>query len=173
MAFIYPSPFIKRKLTIIYPTTRIYVDGGHNKVTGDEAWGSVVNSVGEDLICKNKDLCSDLVSREVSLPVGRRTIIVSKFNDVAKNQNNGAELLALLFGLRYACKDSRVKEICTDSQLALYWSKSLNSSSREKMDPRKASYIDECIKLRKQFEENTGKIIKIKGDDNPADLGYH
>ena len=41
------------------------------------------------------------------------------------------------------------------------------------MDPRKASYIDELILLRKKFEALGGELIKVKGDNNLADLGYH
>jgi hypothetical protein len=67
-----------------------------------------------------------------------------------------------------------VKEIYCDSSLLLdYWS--LNRVRREKLCQEKLIYIDELISLRKKFCSDiyNGKLLKISGDDNPADLGYH
>lgn len=148
----------------------IYVDGGHNKFTKDEAWASVVDSNGVDLIPKYKDLLSDMTLKNVKLPKGPRMIIVSKFDDVKSQQNNGAELLAMVAGLRIMIKEWNNKKsiINSDSQLIVdYWSVKLKNIN---IDKRKKKYIEECIELRKKFK---GEIKKISGDDNIADLGFH
>lgn len=157
-------------------TGKIYVDGGMNKKTGDEAWACVVNESGADLISANKSLVKDLTIKSVKLPVGWRDVAVAKFKDVASQQNNGAELLAMLIGLRIATQpNSMVNEICSDSQLIVqYWSKGhVNHETRAKMDPIKIKVIDECKKLREKFENTGGKVSKISGGKNLADLGYH
>lgn len=156
-------------------TTILYTDGAHNKVTGNEAWGSAVNKKGQDIINDYLHLFPDMTTKMENLPVGTRRIIVAKFNDVASQQINGAELLALVAGLRAAIfSKGQVKVIKCDSNLMTeYWSRNLKADSRAKMDPRKAKYVDELICLRKEFEKIGGVIEKISGDDNKSDLGYH
>lgn len=114
----------------------LYVDGGHNKQTGVEAWGCVVNGNNDDMINKHKDIMQDLELKNVTLPVGNRTIIVSKFNDVKSQQNNGAELLALVAGLRIAIySDENISIIYSDSDLCIkYWSFRLGASQRKSFD---------------------------------------
>lgn len=166
-------------LTLLTPI--LYSDGGHNKMTKDEAWGSVTNDKGEDLLETYQSLFSDMNSKIVDLPskdkksLEKRRIIISKFNDVKTQQNNGAELIALVVALRIALASvGIVKTIKCDSKLLTdYWSKYLKKESRNKMDPQKAKYIDELIMLRKKFEEVGGNIEKISGDDNKSDLGFH
>lgn len=153
-------------------TTCIYVDGGHNKETGDEAWGCVTDSIGNCLIKDNTYLLDDLSIKEVNLPVGKRHVLIAKFKDVVSQQNNGAELLALLAGLRIALRNKAIKVIKSDSQLLIsYWS--IGAVNRKNMDETKLKFIDEIIILRKQFEYMGGTIVKISGNDNKADLGYH
>lgn len=161
-------------------TPILYSDGGHNKMTKDEAWGSVTNDKGEDLLETYQSLFSDMNSKIVDLPsrdkksLEKRRIIISKFNDVKSQQNNGAELIALVVALRIALQNDIIKTIKCDSKLLTdYWSKYLKKESRNKMDPQKAKYIDELIELRKKFEENKGNIEKISGDYNLSDLGFH
>jgi ribonuclease HI len=154
----------------------LYSDGGHNKMTGDEAWGSVVQGDGIDVVNKYKHLFLDLKLKNVNLPVGNRDIVISKFNDVKTQQNNGAELLALLMALRISKSSSNiVKYIKCDSELLVkWWTKTgPNPKTKRTMDPLKIKYINECIILRKEFESNGGIIEKISGDDNKSDLGYH
>ena len=152
----------------------LYSDGGHNKMTGDEAWGSVVQGDGIDVVNKYKHLFLDLKLKNVNLPVGNRDIVISKFNDVKTQQNNGAELLAFLMALRIS-KLSVVKYIKCDSELLVkWWTKTgPNPKTKRTMDPLKIKYINECILLRKEFEDKGGIIEKISGDDNKSDLGYH
>jgi len=153
----------------------LYTDGAHNKTTGTEAWGSVVNEHGGDVMEDYQHCFTDMVTKVENLPVGIRRIVVAKFNDVSTQQVNGAELLALIIGLRLAlASNGEVKTIKCDSKLMTeYWSKYLKKESRDKMDPRKAKYVDELISLRKQYEKIGGIILKISGDDNLSDLGYH
>ena len=154
----------------------IYIDGGFNRTTGDDAWGSVVNGFGFDLIPYSSFLLNDMELKEVDLPKGKRTIIVANFNGV-KHQNNGAELLSLVAGLRLAIylinNNIPVKTIYSDSQVVLYWSIRLKEESAVNFDQRKVTYIRELIELRREFEKLGGKIEKVDGGSNPADLGYH
>lgn len=146
----------------------IYVDGGHNKMTGKVAFASVVDYKSRDLVEKYKYLLEDMELREVSLPVGKRTIAISNFDNVSTQQNNGAELLALIIGLRIALENTKYKIIYSDSQVVVdYWS---NGRYSDKLGNEKIKRIEELIKLKRKFE---GKIIKISGDINLADLGYH
>ncbi len=105
----------------------------------------------------------DLEFYECKFPVGICKTVISNFLDVSKMQNNGAELLALLIGLRIAVCTEKYKIIYCDSDLLIkYWSKGIiNSKTRSKMDPLKLQYINECTYLRKIFENNKGTIIKI------------
>ncbi len=154
-------------------TNILYVDGGQNRQTGNDAWGSVVTSNGQDIIPIYGHLLTDMKLIDVVLPVGARKVIVANFSGTTQ-QNNGAELLALIAGLRIALTTSNIKTIYSDSDLCVkYWSKSLGTSQRSSFDPRKVSYIDELIHLRREFEKIGGSIVKIRGEDNLADLGYH
>lgn len=167
------------KSSISIAKNTIYVDGGMNKKTGDEAWASVVDGDGNDLISQCRDLLDDMKIKSVDLPVGKRDIIVAKFADVKSQQNNGAELLAMLAGLKIAisCADKSSKiKICGDSDLIIkYWSKNwVTAKTRAKMSDEKQSAIKECAELREIFETKYGgSICKIDGGDNLADLGYH
>jgi ribonuclease HI len=35
------------------------------------------------------------------------------------------------------------------------------------------SLLDETAKLRERFESTGGTVLRISGDENPADLGFH
>lgn len=156
----------------------IYVDGGFNKRTGDSAWASVVNGYSNDLIphAYHYGLLENMEIKEVDLPKGKRWIIISKFDGVY-HQNNGAELLALVVGLRLAIFITKnlsfVKTVFSDSQVVLYWSIRLKDESAATFCPRKVAYINELINLRKEYESLGGTVEKVDGGSNPADLGYH
>jgi ribonuclease HI len=158
---------------------RIYCDGGQNKQTGNEAWGCVVDQDSADLVYDRQALLTDLPLRIADLPVATRWVLVSRFEDVAYHHNNGAELMALLVGARIAKTiiqeepaTKSIIELCTDSKTALAWSLSVDARNRSDMDPRKLAYIDELIALRKQLGARV-TFLKISGDDNLADLGFH
>lgn len=153
----------------------IYVDGGFNKATGKNAWGSVVNGYGNDLIpyAYSQGLINDMELKEAQLPKGRRVVIVTNFENV-NHQNNGAELIALVVGLRLAIHLNNinipVKTVFSDSQVVLYWSIRLKDESALLFDPRKVTYINELIQLRRIFESNGGKVEKVDSNSNLADL---
>lgn len=154
------------------PERTIYVDGGYNNFTKPDAYASVVNGYGVDILNSVPELVNDMKIKEVLLPIGRRHIAIANFNDVSIQQNNGAELIAAVIGLRLAIYFNsigiNVENVCSDSQLiADYWS---NKISKTATDINKIKYIKELIKLKKEF---TGRLVKIPGDKNPADLGFH
>jgi ribonuclease HI len=152
----------------------LFCDGGMNKNTGDEAWGSVVDSKGIDLIEPNLDILYDFNIRCAKLKYEYRHIISCKFSDVKYQQNNGAELLAFIAALRIAIKRG-YKNIKLDSNLIYqYWSKGqVNKTTLSKMDSNKKNYIFECKELREKFESQGGLVEKIPGKNNLADLGWH
>jgi len=162
---------------LVYDLSTIYVDGAHNASTGTIAWASVVDANGLDLVAPYARLASDLTLRTVLLPrgIGVRQVLEAKFTDVVSQQINGAELLALVFGLRVAVGEGAgiVKQVCSDSTTVLAWSLKLGSKQRATFDPRKVKYIDELMGLRRQFEQGGGRVVKISGDDNLSDLGFH
>lgn len=155
-------------------TIEIYCDGGHNKQTGKEGWGSVVDFKGNCLLSQHRNLIIDLpIHQSVKLKKDIRDVLISNFTDVKTQQTNGAELLALLAALRIAIHLNK-KVIGCDSNVVLSWTDIKNREvKRDGMDVRKKQYLNEANLLREKFEKEKGKIIKIKGDNNLADLGFH
>lgn len=89
-----------------------------------------------------------------------------------KKTNNFGELAALYLALLVAKKLNKIV-ICGDSKLVIdYWSKGFVSKNKRK-DEELIKLIDKIIPLREEFEKKGGKIIKIKGSINPADIGFH
>lgn len=175
----------------------IYVDGCMNKHTKGEAWASVANQDRKDLVSTYKHLFPDFALKTVETriqtdPDMRRgmdsssekanayqfwTVAAVKFSDVSQQQNNGAELISLVMGLRIV-KSENLKNvtICSDSRLMVdHWSVGkVNRSTAHKMDPEKKALIEECTELRKHCESQLGcKIVFVSGKDNKADLGWH
>ncbi len=108
----------------------MHVDGGMNSHTGLHAWGRVVDATtDQDLLLRvttQSMLLSGLETKQVVLPQNTPSnVILAKFNDVTTQQNNGAELLALVAGLRIALADpdQRYHTIGCDSMTVLAWSK--------------------------------------------------
>lgn len=153
----------------------LYVDGACNKITGNYGWGSVVNDLGEDCIVPSEH--PDLTIMEKKLPKGSRNVIIAQASDVQSQQNNFVELLSMVVGLRISLmrKDNAIETIYSDSKLIVnYWSLGhVNPKTWKNMDPQKQKYITECDALRRKFENRGGQILKISGNDNLADLGYH
>lgn len=90
------------------------------------------------------------------------------FKDVT---NNFGELLACKYALRIAIEEG-VKKVFGDSDLIIsFWSKGLVRRNDKPMDTIKL--IEEVAKLRAEFEKSGGKIERIPGASNPADLGFH
>ena len=85
--------------------------------------------------------------------------------------NNFGELTGMYAALKYAIKYGIFK-ICGDSSLVLdYWSKGI--CNKEDLEDDTVKLIEKVTLLRKKFEEKNGKVEKISGDVNPADLGFH
>lgn len=170
--------FINDTLPSFDPNKVIYVDGACNNFTKPYAYGSVVDHYGRDLIGHFQNLLPDMTLRDINLPVGMRTLILVNFNDVSKQQNNGAELLATVAGMRISLflikNNYNVQYIFSDSSLIVdYWSKYIKDETAAKMDPIKLKYVNELISLRNELELLECKLEKIDGDNNPADLGFH
>jgi Predicted double-stranded RNA/RNA-DNA hybrid binding protein len=84
--------------------------------------------------------------------------------------NNFGELLACKYALQIAL-ETGMEKIFGDSKLVLdFWSKGLVKKS---MDSETISLADEVAKLRKKFERLGGRLARISGGANPADLGFH
>ncbi len=129
-----------------------------------------------------------------------RTVIVCKFNEQKEDgtpisqQNNGAELMSMVIALQIAIntllkikKTSSLpglesydsfelyyKVIFSDSSLVTdFWSVSGASKSNKTLSAEKKFLISKCVVLRKIYEQMGGRVLKISGDDNLADLGAH
>lgn len=171
-------PRVKEEKKVPTYAAGIYVDGGQNGQTGDEAWGCVTDEKGTDLIPAHSERHGKgMTFRDVTLPepAGKRRAIVVKYAGV-RMQNNGAELLALVFALRFVLTCSPMpRAIHSDSStVEEYWSKNrVRPETRQGMPAEKVAFIEECAALRKQYEAAGGAIVKIEGKKNPADLGYH
>ena len=86
--------------------------------------------------------------------------------------NNFGELAALYLALLIAKKLNK-KVIGGDSKLVIdYWSKG-HISKQKKQDKQLTELVEKIVPLRKEFEEKGGKILRIKGSINPADIGFH
>lgn len=84
--------------------------------------------------------------------------------------NNFGELLACKYALEIALKQGE-KEIFGDSKLIIdYWSKGY---IKRELPKETVELAMEVKKLRFQFEKSGGKIERISGGRNPADLGFH
>lgn len=173
----------------VVPLSRVgpclYVDGSCKVGEEEAAYASVVDQDGRDVLPDHAAaLLADMtLVRRPDLPVGPRLVIEARFDDVAQQQNNGAELLAAVAGLRIALSAAKPSAERDDDQ-SLAWPRVLSDStlivqhwSRKckapHMDPRKAAYVRELIALRAAFEARGGQLLHISGGDNLADLGFH
>lgn len=144
----------------------MYTDGGCGKYSNGYGYASVVDENGCDLIQPYKHIIPSFDYEDVSLPVGKRTIIKCKFDGLTQ-QVNGAELLGMIFSLTIYPFTGHKVIYCDSDLIIKYWSKGNCKIS----DKKELSEL--CSKLRTKFEQDGGKIIKISGKDNKADLGYH
>ena len=93
------------------------------------------------------------------------------YNVAPTRTNNFGELTGLFIALKIAAKYGK-SIICGDSALVIdYWSKGRFNANNLEMDT--IELIKKVSKLREEFERENGKIKKISGDVNPADLGFH
>lgn len=84
--------------------------------------------------------------------------------------NNFGELLACKYALLIAMRTG-IRKVFGDSALILdYWSKGY---IKKDMNEETQKLASEVKKMRWQFEQNGGQLVKISGGSNPADLGFH
>lgn len=133
----------------------IYFDAGTGRGNGVEI--SVTDEYGNDLLQK-------VVAKELINKHGKHLLAIDK-------TNNYGELLACKYALDLALQEG-VKKIFGDSKIIIdYWSR--GRIKAEGIAPETRSLAFAVKKLRDTYEEKGGEILRISGDDNPADLGFH
>ncbi len=138
------------------PAPGIYFDAGTGRGQGVEI--SVTDEAGNDL------LPAVLAKKDLNV-FGKHRV---RHDDAT---NNYGELLALRYALDIA-KKRRMKKIFGDSKLVIdYWS--LGRAKRGILPGETVRLLDEVARLRREFEDIGGFVVRISGDDNPADLGFH
>jgi len=131
----------------------IYFDSGTGRGKGVEI--RVTDEKGKDLlhtVFRRKDL--------------------TKFGTHAAPEatNNYGELLAAYHALRIALK-RKSSSVFGDSALVVnFWSR---GHVRKDVSIETEALAKKTAQLRKKFEAAGGKIKRISGDHNPADLGFH
>ena len=150
--------------------SEIYVDGCNNKTIG--ACSSVTDKYGNDLIGPYSEFLSrfEFLHFFKSKTHNNRIVYEVNFTDVALQQNNGAELLAMTIGLCIAIYYD-VKVIYSDSTLVIdHWSTKISNKIK---CPLKQKLHFFCVQIATKFRNSGGEIKYIKGNLNPADLGFH
>jgi DNA polymerase elongation subunit (family B) len=124
----------------------------------------VIDHNNKDIIEVYHDLLTDMTI--VNSDEHKRYVIKTQFENT---HADAGKLVAFVAALRIALKMG-YKEVFLDSTLLMtWWSKGkVRKETLEKMDPVKKKYLQECIDLRKNYEEKGGKVIKISEDDNKA-----
>lgn len=137
------------------PKAGLYFDAGTGRGEGVEI------SVTDE---KGKNLLHEAVPRKFLNRFGKHLLYSAA-------TNNYGELLAMKHALEIA-KKKKIKRIFGDSKLVLdYWS--LGIFNAKNIPPETAELAETVAKMRKNFEKNGGKIARVSGGDNPADLGFH
>lgn len=132
----------------------IYFDAGTGRGSGVEI--SVTDERGKNLL--HKALPKAGLNRFFKHEVG------------GEATNNYGELLACKYAIEIAMKEG-VKKVFGDSSLIVdFWTK-----WRVKKNVQEETFelAREVAGLRKKFEDTGGEVLRVSGDDNPADLGFH
>ena len=132
----------------------IYFDAGTGRGEGVEI--SVTDKDGADLLAST--MPKDLINSHGKhlLPKGKT--------------NNYGELLACFYAIKIAEK-KKFKNIFGDSALVIdYWSKGF---IKKEVGTETVDLAKKIALMRREFEAAGGKIERVSGDDNPADLGFH
>ena len=115
---------------------------------------------------KNESLFLELDKEGIYFDAG-----TGRGEGVEGRTNNFGELTGIFAALKYA-KKNNIKVICGDSNLVIeFWSRGKYNSDGLEKDT--IDLIKRVTSLRAEFEKNGGKVKKISGDVNPADLGFH
>ena len=131
----------------------IYFDAGTGRGEGVEI--SVTNEKGKNLLHK-------VISKE-ELTRGKHLL-------GTEVTNNYGELLACKYAIEIALKEG-VSRVFGDSKLVIeFWTK---WRVKKEVPEETFQLAREVAGLRQEFEEQGGEVIRISGDDNPADLGFH
>ena len=131
----------------------IYFDAGTGRGEGVEV--SVTDEKGRNLLHK---------------AISKEELIRGKHLLGKEVTNNYGELLACKYAIEIAMKMG-VKKVFGDSKLVIeFWTK-----WRIKKDVSEETFAlaREVAGLRKEFEKRGGEVLRISGDHNPADLGFH
>jgi hypothetical protein len=161
------------------------------------------NFVAIDAVPQHRSLLfSDLELEEITLPKTKRKWVVARVKlngEHSKQEVNSAELVALLMALRIwkhwftinrensnSINNSntlttttqpqyQIDTICSDSQVVFQaWSKNhVAAATRAAMGAQKIAFVEECSRLRQEFEEAGGSVLKIDGSVNLADPETH
>ncbi|MBM3257377.1 MAG: ribonuclease HI [Candidatus Liptonbacteria bacterium] len=131
----------------------IYFDAGTGRGEGVEI--SVTDEKGKNLL--HKAISKEELTRGKHL-LGKEVT------------NNYGELLACKYAIEIAMAED-VKKVFGDSKLVIeFWTK---WRVKKEVPEETFKLAREVAKLREEFEEQGGEVIRISGDDNPADLGFH
>ncbi|MCR4327897.1 MAG: ribonuclease H family protein [Patescibacteria group bacterium] len=132
----------------------IYFDAGTGRGEGVEI--SVTNEKGKNLL--HRALSKEELNSFKKYSLGKEVT------------NNYGELLACRYAIEIAMK-GKEKKVFGDSKLVIeFWTK-----WRIKKDVSEETFAlaREVAGLRKEFEMKGGEVLRISGDNNPADLGFH
>ncbi len=84
--------------------------------------------------------------------------------------NNYGELLACKYAIEIAMAEN-IQKVFGDSKLVIeFWTK---WRVKKEVPEKTFQLAHEVSGLREEFEKRGGKIMRISGEDNPADLGFH
>lgn len=134
----------------------IYFDAGTGRGEGVEI--SVTNEKGKSLL--HKVLLKEELNKQ-----GKHLL------EDRETTNNYGELLACRYAIQIAIEEG-IKKVFGDSKLVIdYWSKW--AIKRKEVAPETVTLAMEVSKLREEFEKLGGEVIRVSGDLNPADLGFH
>ena len=146
----------KAKRQIELPEDAIYFDAGTGRGVGTEARVSDRNGTSLTWMAVRPEE----VTKEGNLLLNDKT-------------NNYGELMGCYMALQIALKLGR-KIVMGDSKLVIdFWSLGKIRKETSAENPDLVALVRKVQRLRKLFEKEEGKIIRISGDDNPADLGFH
>jgi ribonuclease H-related protein len=147
----------KREAQVALPKEALYFDSGTGRGEGTEI--AVTDAEGVPLL--HLVLAAhDLTPRGTHfLPAGAT--------------NNRGELTACLLAMR-AARKLGVKKVCGDSALVLdYWSRGHVTLQKRREDFDLYKLAQRTAAERAAFEKEGGRLIKVPGALNPADLGFH
>lgn len=132
----------------------IYFDSGTGRGIGTEV--RVTDYKGKSIVEKAK----------------LRNIKINEFGNInfEDRTNNYGELAGIFIALKIALKNN-IKKIAGDSELVIKWWS--NGIYKETVSDETKRLIEKTHALRKEYESQGGNVYYIKGELNPADLGFH